>query len=71
MDSVISRNPKILGGTPVFTGTRVPVEALFDHLRAGYTIEYFLEQFPTVQREQVEALLDEAKAKTLSQAATI
>jgi uncharacterized protein (DUF433 family) len=71
MSSVINRNPKILGGTPVFSGTRVPVEALFDHLRAGYTIVYFLEQFPSVQREQVEALLDEARTKTLSQEATV
>lgn len=71
MSSVINRNPKILGGTPVFAGTRVTVESLFDHLRAGYTIEYYLEQFPTVQRKQVEALLDEAKAKTLSQEATV
>ena len=71
MSSVINRNPKILGGTPVFAGTRVPVEALFDHLRAGYSIDYFLEQFPTVQRDQVEALLDEARSKTLSQEATV
>jgi uncharacterized protein (DUF433 family) len=71
MSIVVNRNPKILGGTPVFAGTRVPVEALFDHLRSGYTIDYFLEQFPSVQRGQVEALLDEAKAKTLSQEATV
>jgi uncharacterized protein (DUF433 family) len=71
MSNVVNRNPKILGGTPVFAGTRVPVEALFDHLRSGYTIDYFLEQFPSVQRGQVEALLDEAKAKTLSQEATL
>jgi len=71
VSSVINRNPKILGGTPVFAGTRVPVEALFDHLRAGYSIDYFLEQFPTVQRDQVEALLDEARSKTLSQEATV
>lgn len=71
MNTVIVRNPKILGGTPVFAGTRVPVESLFDHLRAGYTIEYFLEQFPTVKREQAEALLDEAKAVTLERDATI
>jgi uncharacterized protein (DUF433 family) len=71
MSTVISSNPKILGGTPVFAGTRVPVAALFDHLRSGYTVDYFLEQFPTVRREQVEALLDEAKAKTLSREATV
>ncbi|MFO0789811.1 MAG: DUF433 domain-containing protein [Pirellulales bacterium] len=71
MNTVIVRNPKILGGTPVFAGTRVPVESFFDHLRAGYTIEYFLEQFPTVKREQAEALLDEAKAVTLERDATV
>jgi uncharacterized protein (DUF433 family) len=71
MSSVINRNPNILGGTPVFSGTRVPVEALFDHLRAGYTIDYFLEHFPSVQLEQVKALLDEARAKTLSQEAAV
>jgi uncharacterized protein (DUF433 family) len=57
----ISSNPKILGGTPVFAGTRVPVESLFDHIRAGYTVDYFLTQFPTVSRELVEAVLDLAK----------
>ncbi len=71
MNTVIVRNPKILGGTPVFAGTRVPLESFFDHLQAGYTIEYFLEQFPTVKREQAEALLDEAKAVTLERDATV
>ena len=61
MDSVVSINPKILGGTPVFAGTRVPVESLFDYLKHGRTIDYFLEQFPTVTRDQVERLLDQAK----------
>lgn len=54
-------DPEILGGTPCFTGTRVPVVSLFDYLRAGYTVDYFLSQFPTVSREQVERVLDEAK----------
>jgi len=60
MEIVVS-NPKILGGTPCFAGTRVPASALFDHLQRGYTINQFLSQFPTVQREQVEALLQRAK----------
>jgi uncharacterized protein (DUF433 family) len=47
-------------GTPCFEGTRVPVQSLFDHLKRGYTIEGFLEQFPSVSREQVDALLDES-----------
>ncbi len=65
MLDVVSVNPNILGGTPVFAGTRVPVESLFDYLKRGRTIDYFLEQFPTVKREQVEQLLDDAKAHTL------
>jgi len=44
-------------GTPCFAGTRVPVKSLFDHLEGGYTIDYFLSQFPTVSREQVLAVL--------------
>jgi uncharacterized protein (DUF433 family) len=67
MQTVITRNPNVLGGTPVFAGTRVPVESLFDYLKHGRSIDYFLEQFPTVKREQVEQLLDEAKVKTLPQ----
>lgn len=49
-----------MGGTPVFKGTRVPVETLLDYLKAGDSIEEFLEGFPTVTREQVIAFLDEA-----------
>jgi uncharacterized protein (DUF433 family) len=71
MESVVSCNPKVLGGTPVFIGTRVPVQSLFDYLKGGYTIDYFLEQFPSVRREQVEALLDEAKATTVARVATV
>ncbi len=65
MSSVVITNPKILGGTPVFAGTRVPAESLFDYLKRGRSIDYFLEQFPTVRRQQVESLLDEAKASTV------
>ena len=71
MASVVASNPMVLGGTPVFSGTRVPVESLFDYLQRGRTIDYFLEQFPTVHREQVEALLDEAKADVLSHRAAV
>jgi uncharacterized protein (DUF433 family) len=67
LPTVVSVNPKILGGVPVFSGTRVPVESLFDYLKRGRTIDYFLEQFPTVKREQVQQLLDDAKAKALPQ----
>jgi len=57
----IQSNPSILGGTPCFAGTRVPVKSLFDHLRRGYTVDYFLAQFPTVERDQVHAVLDLAE----------
>jgi len=66
MSSVVSQDPEILGGEPVFTGTRVPVKSLFDHLEAGDSIEQFLEGFPSVKREQVIALLEEAREHALS-----
>ncbi|CAN5896516.1 DUF433 domain-containing protein [soil metagenome] len=57
---LITIDPDILGGTPVFTGTRVPVESLFDHLEAGVPLAEFLDEFPTVSKEQAVALLDVA-----------
>ena len=62
MDTVISVNPKIMHGEPCFTGTRVTVQTLFDHLRAGYTIDGFLEQFPTVGRPLVDRLFTSLQA---------
>lgn len=50
-------HPEIVSGTPVFTGTRVPVDSLIDHLRAGVTLDAFLDDFPSVSREQAEAFL--------------
>jgi uncharacterized protein (DUF433 family) len=61
--SVVTVNKNIQGGTPCFAGTRVPVSSLFDHLEGGYTIDYFLSQFPSVKREQVIALLESAKQR--------
>jgi uncharacterized protein (DUF433 family) len=61
-------DPKILGGTPVFVGTRVPIRSLFDHLEAGETIDDFLEGFPSVKREQVVALLQQSKQRLLQAA---
>jgi uncharacterized protein (DUF433 family) len=58
---VVIKNPEILGGTPVFRGTRVPIQALFDYLEGGETLEDFLEGFPTVSREFAVAALEEAK----------
>ena len=66
MSSVVSQDPQILGGEPVFAGTRVPVKSLFDHLEAGDSIEEFLEGFPSVKREQVIALLQEAREYAVS-----
>jgi uncharacterized protein (DUF433 family) len=62
-DLVISISPEVMGGTPVFVGTRVPVQTLFEYLEAGDTIDDFLVGFPTVTREQVLVLLETAKAE--------
>jgi uncharacterized protein (DUF433 family) len=59
--TIVSRNPEIMGGTPVFAETRVPVQTLLDYLEAGDTIDEFLEGFPSVTREQVIAFLEQAK----------
>ncbi len=55
---LITIDNEILGGVPVFKGTRVPVESLFDHLEAGVPLDEFLDDFPTVSKEQAIALLD-------------
>ena len=57
---IVHADPEILGGTPIFVGTRVPVHALIDFLEGGDTIEDFLENYPGVSREQVVAFLEEA-----------
>jgi len=69
MDSVVVTDAQVLGGVPCFAGTRVPARSLFDHLEAGYTIDDFLAQFPTVRREQVLALLESASRRTEEEAA--
>jgi uncharacterized protein (DUF433 family) len=61
--AVITVNKNIQGGTPCFAGTRVPVSSLFDYLEGGYSTDEFLTQFPTVSRQQVTALLEDAKAR--------
>lgn len=58
--SLITIDKEIMGGQPVFTGTRVPVESLFDHLEAGVSIDAFLEDFPSVSRKQAIDLLEAA-----------
>jgi uncharacterized protein (DUF433 family) len=63
--SVIVSDPEVMGGTPVFRGTRVPVQTLVDYLEAGDSISEFLKGFPTVTRKQVVAVLEEVKEKLL------
>lgn len=65
---IVSLNPEVMGGTPVFAGTRVPVQTLLDYLEAGDTIDDFLEGFPTVTREQVVAFLEQAKDRLVESA---
>lgn len=57
----VNIDPEILGGTPVFTGTRVPIQTLFDYLEGGDTVEEFLDDFPSVARELAVELLEMAK----------
>jgi uncharacterized protein (DUF433 family) len=66
---IVHSDPEILGGTPVFVGTRVPVDALIDFLEGGETIEDFLENYPGVSREQVFAFLEEASRALLAKIA--
>jgi uncharacterized protein (DUF433 family) len=64
--NVVVVDPEILGGTPVFRGTRVPVKSLFDFIEKGDSIGEFLVNFPTVQREQVIVLLETARKKLVA-----
>lgn len=61
-ERIINIDPEIMGGTPVFMGTRVPIKALFDYLEGDETIEAFLDDFPGVRREQVIGLLKMAQS---------
>ena len=65
---IITSSPEILSGTPVFAGTRVPVQALIDYLEGGETIDDFLAGFPTIKRAQIVAFLEEAAARMTVQA---
>jgi uncharacterized protein (DUF433 family) len=67
-DPLITVSPNRLSGTPVFAGTRVPVQTLFDHLEAGDSLDVFLEDFPNVTREHAIAVLDSAKLALLEKA---
>jgi len=67
---VVHSDPDILGGIPVFVGTRVPVKSLFDYLEGGDTLDEFLTQFPSVKREQAIAALELARDTVLARART-
>jgi uncharacterized protein (DUF433 family) len=67
-EPIVTSSPDILSGTPVFAGTRVPIQALIDYLEGGESIDDFLAGFPTVRREQVVAFLDEAMTRMISKA---
>lgn len=67
---VIHSDPDILGGTPVFVGTRVPVKTLVDYLEAGERLDEFLDHFPSVSRDQAVAALELAKEMLVSHAHT-
>ena len=65
---VVHSDPEISGGTPVFVGTRVPVQALFDYLEGGETLDEFLDQFPSVSKQQALAALALARNSILARA---
>ena len=66
--SVVHSDPEILGGTPVFVGTRVPVQALIDYIEGGHPLNEFLDDFPTVSRDQAISALEQAKALLIADA---
>ena len=70
MPRLIHRDPDILGGIPVFVGTRVPVQTLLDYLEAGDSLNEFLDHFPSVSREQAVAALELAKEMLITHADT-
>lgn len=65
---LITIDPELHSGTPVFAGTRVPIQTLFDHIEAGDSLEVFLDDFPSVSRELAVAVLEQAKASLLTDA---
>jgi uncharacterized protein (DUF433 family) len=68
-ESVVKIDPEIMSGAPCFVGTRVPIQNLIDYLEGGDSINEFLEDFPTVSREQVISFLEEAKESVLARTA--
>ena len=68
LSAIVHSSPEILGGTPVFAGTRVPVKNLFDYLEAGDSLDTFLDEFPTVSKEQAIQALELAQGALLTNA---
>jgi len=68
VQEIVHSDPEILSGTPVFVGTRVPVQSLFDYLEGGETLDEFLSQFPSVKRDQALAALEFARQSLLASA---
>lgn len=66
---IITSSPDVMGGTPVFAGTRVPVQTLIDYIKGGDSIDDFLDGFPTVTKEQVIAFLEEAQQQMVKMVA--
>ena len=66
--SIVRSDPQILGGTPVFTGTRVPVKALWDYIEGGETLDTFLDHFPSVTRDQAVAALELSRERLVANA---
>ncbi|MBD2663343.1 hypothetical protein B6N60_03220 [Richelia sinica FACHB-800] len=67
--SIISVSPEVMSGTPVFTGTRVPIQTLLDYLKAGDSIDDFLDGFPTVTKDQIITFLEEVEKAMISKVA--
>lgn len=65
-NQLVTRNPNILSGTPVFSGTRVPIKNLTDYLSGGYSLDEFLDDFPSVTKEQAEAVIELMREDFLS-----
>ena len=68
-ESIVSAAPDVMGGTPVFPGTRVPVQTLLEYIEAGETIDEFLDGFPSVSRHQVIAFLERGATLAVTEAA--
>jgi uncharacterized protein (DUF433 family) len=67
VNEIIAKDPEILGGTPVFRGTRIPFQAFLDYLEGGHTLEEFLDDFPTVTREAAISALEQGRRLLVSQ----